>query len=445
MKLDKKIYLPILLLSVYVISCKKVDVNFGNGFTDNGNTQIYKIDTFAVDLSTVVIDSFITNGLTTISTGYLNDPDFGKISTSCYAQLALPAYENIYANTIFDSICLVLKPNANYYGDTTRPLNIKVEEVNQDMALGTDELYIYNTKSYPVKSNPLSDGNYLINPLKVNNEIRVRLNDALGIEWLNKLKSVPADTAMKDPTEFIKYFKGIKISSNTVQNLIAGFSDNYYIRLYYKKQDVTLIEKYVDFTIYNKQLQFQHTTTDRTGTVLQGLSGANNEISSLLTNNRAYSQKATGVMTKVKFSNIRDILKLNGFAKIVRADLTLKPVHTTYTPQFYLPSQMKMASTNSLNEIGAELAFLEADGSITPQYGNLQVDYFLGANTSYNYELTQLFRVIIPDNTYDLSKRGLLFIPPSPNGEVNFARAIIGDRKNTTYRATIQLYYIGLN
>lgn len=431
---------------ITVTSCKKVDVNFGNEFIDGSTTKIYKLDSFAVDLSTVVLDSFATNGQNTLSVGYYNDASFGKISTACYAQVALPSYENIYANTIFDSICLVLKPNSNYYGDTAQPLNIKVHEVSQDMKLEDESINIYNTKTYPVKSAILADGNYYIQPKTlVRNEIFVRLNDALGIDWLTKLQASPSDTAMKDPTEFVKYFKGLRISSNNAGNLIAGFSDNYIVRLYYKKAGVFLEEKFVDFTPFNKQLQFQNTTADRTGTDLQGLGGTNNEKSSFLTNNKAYSQKATGVLTKILFPNIKDILKLNGFAKIVRADLVLRPVNGTYSPKFYLPPAMKLATTNTRNEIGPELATQNPDGSFAPQFGNLQIDYYLGQNTRYVYDLTQLLRVILPDNNYDVTKSGLMFLPPSPQAEVNFASTVIGDRRNLNYRATLELYYIGLN
>ncbi|MFY8128076.1 MAG: DUF4270 family protein [Chitinophagaceae bacterium] len=446
MKLRVQILWLIASFFLFVTACKKVDVNFGNEFIDGSTTKIYKIDTFAVDLSTVVLDSFSTNGQNTVSVGYYDDPSFGRINTAFYAQVVLPSYENIYANTTFDSICLVLKPNANYYGDTTKPLNIKVHEVADDIKFDGEALNIFNNKTYPVKSSILADADYLIRPkTNVKNEVYIRLNDALGIDWLNKLKASPSDSAMKDPNEFIKYFKGIRVSSSTSSNLIAGFTDNYFIRLYYKKTGVFIEEKFVDFTVYNKQLQFQNTTADRRGTDLQGLGGTNNEISSLLTNNRAYSQKATGVLTKLKFTNIKDVLKLNGFAKIVRADLVLKPINTTYTPQFYLPPAMKLATTSTRNEIGPELAVLNPDGSLAPQYGNLQVDYYLGQNTRYTYDLTQLFRVILPDNNYDVNKSGLMFLPPTPQSEVNFARTVIGDRKNLDYRAIIELYYIGLN
>ena len=447
MKLKIKSFWLIAIILLYATACKKVDINFGNEFIDNANTKIYKIDSFAIDLSTVVLDSFATNGQTSLSVGYYNDPHFGKINTAWYAQVVLPTYENIYANTVFDSICLVLKPNANYYGDTTQPLNIKVHEVDQEMKLDDEAINIFNNKTYPVKPTALADADYMINPkTALKNEIYIRLNNSLGIDWLNKLKASPSDSAMKDPNEFIKYFRGLRVSSTVNSgNLIAGFSDNYFIRLYYKKPGIFIEEKFVDFTPYNKQLQFQNTNFDRSSTDLRGLSGTNNEISSLVTNNRAYSQKATGVLTKLKFTNIKDILKLNGFAKIVRADLVLKPVHTTYTPNYYLPPAMKLATTNSRNEVGPELAFSTPDGSIFPQSGNLQTDFYLGQNTRYTYDLTQFLRVIIPDNNYDVTKSGLLFIPPSPQAEFNFARTVIGDRRNLNYRATLELYYIGIN
>jgi hypothetical protein len=51
----------ILFFSLVFFACKKVDIQFGDQFLDNGYTQVIKVDSFAVDVSTVYVDSFITS------------------------------------------------------------------------------------------------------------------------------------------------------------------------------------------------------------------------------------------------------------------------------------------------------------------------------------------------------------------------------------------------
>ena len=81
-------------------SCKKADIKFGDEFLDNDITQIYKTDSFGVNLSTVYLDSFITSAKGTVLLGGYDDAKFGKITTQSYFDLTPPSYDaNEFANT----------------------------------------------------------------------------------------------------------------------------------------------------------------------------------------------------------------------------------------------------------------------------------------------------------------------------------------------------------
>jgi hypothetical protein len=100
----------IILLSLIIgsIACKKVDIQFGNDFVDNSNTQIIKVDTFSAELSTVFVDSFATSSLGTTLVGGYKDPIFGTIATQTFFEVTPPSYEDIYDNVLFDSLTLIL-------------------------------------------------------------------------------------------------------------------------------------------------------------------------------------------------------------------------------------------------------------------------------------------------------------------------------------------------
>ena len=79
--MNKKIANPfvalfLLMMMFWGASCKKADIKFGQEFLDNNVTQIFKVDSFGVDLSTVYLDSFITSAKGTVLLGAYKDPDF---------------------------------------------------------------------------------------------------------------------------------------------------------------------------------------------------------------------------------------------------------------------------------------------------------------------------------------------------------------------------------
>ncbi|MFY7653312.1 MAG: hypothetical protein ACOVQE_11430, partial [Chitinophagaceae bacterium] len=81
----KKLFFLLFFSGAYLLfGCRKVDVNFGSEFVNNDITQIIKVDTFQVALSTVLLDSFATNAKGVALVGGYSDPIFGKIETQSF-------------------------------------------------------------------------------------------------------------------------------------------------------------------------------------------------------------------------------------------------------------------------------------------------------------------------------------------------------------------------
>ena len=163
-------------------------------------------------------------------------------------QMSLPIHRS-------DSISLILKTTAgSFYGDSTTPININVHELADSIYLRENTFNFYNTTTFAVKSGtPLLANKSLVIRPNTDKEINVRLNDALGNDLLNKIKT-PTDNTLKTTASFLNYFRGIRLSANPSSQMIVGFGDDVVMRLYYKKPGLITQEKYIDFSLTNKHI-----------------------------------------------------------------------------------------------------------------------------------------------------------------------------------------------
>ena len=430
--------LVVLSITISTTSCKKADIKFGEDFLNNDITQLFKTDSFSVDLSTIYIDSFITSARGTVLGGAYTDPLFGRVSTQSFFQIIPPLFFNEFDNTSFDSITIVLSPIfSSYYGDSTMPVNVTVHELLDSIQIPEGQFYFYNTSSFKVKPGALVSKNVKIRP-NAFDKVEIRLPDALGLDFLNRLKS-PTDITMKSAAAFLSYFKGLRISSDNSSEMIVGFGDDVKVRIHYKKQDLITQNRYADFTIANKAYQFNNISINRTGAI-QNLGPSNKVIHSSLTNNTAYLQSSTGAGIKLTFPTLKNILKVPNFAKVLKAVLLITPIKGSYSTTYYLPPVLRLSSTNINNNIGNDLAYVNTNGSLAIQLGLLQTDYFLGENTKYQYDLTEYVKEALR-NTNIIPGDGLLLSPPSPNFESLFSRVAIGNKYNSLGKIELQIFY----
>lgn len=421
-------------------ACKKADINFGDEFLNNPNTQVVKVDTFTAALSTVVLDSFSTNATGGVMVGGYDDlPNFGKLTTQSYMQIAPPAFQNasVYAGALFDSITLRVKIK-NFYGDSTKNFNIQVHELNEKITIPEESVSIFNHKTLAVKPTALANENRILRP-RTSPNLSIKLDNTLGQNWLNKLKN-PNDNDIKTDAAFLEYFKGIRLSTNNTNSMAVSFTDSVIIRIHYKVSDFILVEKTVDFNLVNNVNQFNNVEVRRVGTPLQAFSSTVKELPSTATNNVSYLQSSTGVLTKISFPSIENILKLPNYTKLIRATLLVRPVTGTYSTSLFLPPALRLSTTTSANDIGPDLVGFASNGSSFVQLGDLQTDYFLGVNTRYQYDVTDYVKLLISNPTYP--RRSVLLVPQSPAFSTSFARAIFGNKQHLENKIELQLFYI---
>ncbi|MFN5362989.1 MAG: DUF4270 family protein [Bacteroidota bacterium] len=429
-------FVLLLLISSIWLSCKKVDIRFGEQFLDNGYTQIVKVDTFNADLATIRVDSFPSSATGVSLIGSYDDPYFGRITSQCYSEMIPPFFQGPYTNSTFDSVCLIMVPNRVFYGDSTQPVQINVHKVTQIInGYEADPMRISNTREFPVDPVPLGSASVLVNPLR-RDSIKIKLSDAFGNELLDKLKD-PNDKDMLAPDAFIKYFNGIRVSTNGNGSFAFGCKDSLVIRVYYKQSQLFLESKKYDISIGARFHHYNQITVNRSGAVLQDLN-TQSEIPSSQTGNAAYTSYVGGAMARVRFNSIRDIPKLPNYTKILRATLIVRPLRGSYSPMFALPPLLRMASTNVNNQIGFDLFFINNGNAIT-QYGNLTLDYLYGENTNYFYDVTDYVSTLVKEPT--LSNPGMLMLPPSPLMETSFNRIAVGNRFNNNGKTELVIVY----
>lgn len=431
------ILLPFAIIG-YITACTKADINFGSQYIDNEYTRIISIDTFAPQLSTLYIDSFLTGASGRGVAGVYKDPQFGLVTAKSYFQLQPPDYvtNTDYTGTTVDSFVLVLKPDGTYYGDTAKNLTLRIFQLKDDIAAIGNNTEFYNVDTIAVNT-LLGEKTFAYTPHNTS-DISIRLDDDMGEQLLQLYRQ--KSTYVQSSNEFIKYFKGISIQAAGNDSYVFGVKDSIKMRIFYKERSATPKDSTIDFTLNNISHQFNNITINRSGTALSGISSQNKLISSSITGDAGYLQSITGTVVKVSFPSIRNLLKIPGYTKLARALLVIRPVAGSFNGLYYLPDSLRLSQTDLNNKIGTDLTDNTSDLRVL--YGNLNIDDLYGQNTYYTYDITGYIstELGISLNNQD----GLIISPPTPGFDSKFYRAVIGDVNNKQSKIQLLLYYISV-
>ena len=446
--------LPVLVI-VFLSACQKPSISFGTSFISDNNTNIKVLDTSTIQLSTVLIDSFATAGTGTMLLGHYHDASFGTITSRTFLQIGTPSGTSSITNqTGFDSIVLIMRINKTFYADTTVEQRYYVSQLNEVIKLpSSTQITFYNNSSISFNPTPLGHTDIRISPTAVRtsqnalDSIKIRLPDTLGLRLLGMIQN-KSDT-ITNPNSFLGYFKGVTVYSDTGatnSGAIYGFKDTVFMRLYYHQPGVFTTHNFLDFPFNNKSHQFNQITADRTGSPLEILTSLQSsrpnplipaEAGSALTNHGVYVQGTTGIQAKIRFPHITNILTIPDYIGLLKAQLILKPIVTTFTPELPLPPQLLLSQTDENNQSGIPI-FVNA----SIEYGNLFVDYNGQTQTSYSYDITNYIKQQLTIG--GITKNGLMLSVPSAANSTTLNRAVFGDDTNKNYTINLKIYYISL-
>jgi hypothetical protein len=442
------------------------------------------LDTVGLTTSTVILDSMPTSNSTVLLLGKYADDKLGVIESQPYMQFSLGESTWHPASTAtFESMELIMKYNGYYYGDTTQTQNFQILQLQEDFKtyhvpeIWTQEFryptYAFVTSflfSYPNQYNTSNFALNEVSPLgtfslapkptitKIERDasnaetkqhlmIPVKLNDAVGEQWLAEAKN--ATGAFSTQNRFEDFFKGLAIKTDSPDGAVFGIQTDssisnpnlrisiITIRIKYKEGNTSLKR---EFKMRLNSNNFNNIIADRTATPTENLASLK-EIPSTTTGDETYIQSGTGIFTKIKIPGLKNILNLPGFLKINNARLVIEPVKDTYNAKTYLPSSLVLFETSNKN---LPLQPLAADYSTKTQSASLQYDRIHNTVEGYTFSVTQYIQALLESET-DNRNTGLLLSTPYEQLTRTVTRMVVGSKNSGDYRVRLEIYYLRRN
>lgn len=434
------VYLLLFLFILAVSACTKPVISFQSVYNGDNSTNVVTIDTFAIQVSTVFLDSFITSGTSAQLLGRYIDPFFGTITSQSYSDIGTPNPLPTLTNySVYDSIQLIMRINKTFYGDTTQVQRYEVSQLTQVMNFPGVQTAFFNNNSIPYDPLVLGSTEVKINPFagltsqRIGDSVKITMPNSMGQDLFGLLYRQP-DT-ITNPAIFRGYFRGLAVyPDTTMPGAVYGFRDTLILRIYYHEPGVVVVQKTADFHLTNAFTQFNQISVNRSGTPTQSLSEASPELPSTSSGNQAFLQPITSLYVKLLFPTINNLQTYPDYIALMKAVLIIKPVQGTYSPLYNLVPQVNLSLTNQANTISGPLPY----GN-----GSLSIDYLYGTNTSYSYDITTYIQNALTQGADNNAKNGLMLIAPSTSYNIMFNRTILGNSYNAlkSNQISLQIYY----
>lgn len=425
------------------------------GLTSNVIDQTFGVelvDTTTVAVSTVLLDSIPTSGTGTLLVGGYQDDMLGRLRSEGYLQIGNGDTWQPPATASLDSLVLVARYSGYYYGDTTNAQTFEVRRVLQTFKTynlsqyWVDEgqhsaLYtassLYNSSSFQAEVPALGSKTVRLRPGS-QDSLTVRLDDTLGKEWLQFAKD--KNNNITEQSRFLEYFKGVAISNTSSDPaVVMGFTTaDVKLRLYYKQYVSEQLKQQVhEFPFVSTFYNYNKISSDRAGTVTEKLTEKEEEIATAETEDIAFIQAGTGVVTKVSFPYISKLIDLDKVLIVNQAQLIIEPVKNTFDKDYPLPNSLTLYQTDKRN---LPISQLYADYSTeTAQTAYIRIDKEFDTSTGYIFTITQFIQGML--STEGNQERGLLIMPPSTEINKTVNKVYLGAGRGAAYRVRLKVWF----
>jgi hypothetical protein len=368
----------------------------GGEYIDS-QTRVQTIDTFRVDLSTVLIDSLITSSTKTALIGSYSDNVFGSVRCESYFDFAYQEFPDIEEKAIFDSAALILLYSSYSYGDTTSLLTLNIHKLSEKIVPFATTSYLYNNSKFDYEQETLSSSTFYPTPNSPSDTSVVFPLNSLGEEMFTLIKN--NDQSMSSEEWFTDYLKGFVITSESPENRsVLAFTadkDHLKLKIYYHIDKEEPDKKEITITMGQESHQFNNVAYDLTGTPVDGIKNTKNEMMSYMSGNMSFMQGLTGLIAKVRFPTVQDLLAIRRW-KIIRAELILEPVKGSFEKS-ELPDKMYIYDTDRENRILSILK--DSQGNMLTAY--FEYDDIYGEDTRYTYDITEFIINEFSDSYFD--------------------------------------------
>lgn len=394
-------------------------------------TELILIDTFSVDLSTILLDSVVTSGKNVLLIGAYQDTTFGEITSTSYFQLGVPQEfnsENI-ENDEYKSLELVLTYNNYSFGDTTKNQNINVYQLNENIEKNENEEVTSNT-SFDYNSNPIGSIIYRPKPKSSSDTLAIEINDEIGQDLFKKMQE--DSEVLKDNEMFIDYFHGLALipeESNSAS--IVGFkATEMDLKLILHTKNSGATEKTInyEFCLLDSSKQFNNIKHDLANTKLNDLSDQEQKLQSTSTAGKAYLQNSLGLAIRVDFPTLKELLLFENRI-IKKVELSIAPLANN-NERFDLPSDLNLYQADKQNDFSINYDYVS--------YSNLYIDELYNEDTRYLFDITYYIKDELSDSYIDPEK-GLIINVPQSSYNTNLSR-FIADAKNQN--TELKIYFL---
>ena len=411
-------------------------LSIGGDFISTRST-ISVVDSFSVSLSTVLIDSLTTSGNSLLWAGKYTDKELGTISSTGFYEVGIPEKTDVLDNDIYDSLLLVMNYSKVYYGDTSLLQSFQIYRLTEEVK-GDENGNLWNHSSVAYNPNPIGRISFKPKPSS-DRKVKVRLTDQIGRDFLAMIQE--KDESISSFDYFRDYFKGIAIgpgsSSSVILSFLCDTSMNLELHTHRKGlEKEALIQK---FPVGSKTTSFSHFDADRSGTPISQIVKQLIEIPSEQSNNKTYVQSGIGLLTRVDFPTMQQLMETDRKYVLLKAELILVPEPGTYK-QVPLPSELVLYHTDKSNRVVSEIV---GDQNATLA-ADLVIDKMYNENTKYTFDITDFINTEVSDSYFDTS-HGLLIGETSSSIGASLNRVVFCDRKNSSYKPLVRLYFMHYN
>ncbi len=436
-----------LILATICFSCgdqtlDEITTSIGSEYLEK-DAGIMMIDTFSVELSTVILDSVNTSGSGVALVGSFYDEDFGQIHSDAIFRVSSPGSIKIEDDDVYDSICLCIKYNDYYLGDTIQAHSFTVEEIDSDLEqmkkdrrLGDSDEDFYNTT---IVSSKRVLGEYTARPKVTNSDtIFIPLDKDFGLELFQMLDDKDED--ITDASKFLDYFHGIILRGNRELNKsVIGFnvSDSCSMKIYYHQTLSEKVYKEIEFDIESSSnYQYNSIDIDRTDTNLPLNTSQKEKILSSDTDDKCFLQGGTGMYVKIEFPGLASVETLPALNQIIKAEIVFVPIEEDYND---FPSYLTVYESDTRNNVGdVILAINESDYSYMYLYENEDDE---DDEEYYKVDITNQFVDEFLDNVYDDDFSFLIGLSPTNMISSLTSVKIAGEGiKDGDYKPKLRLY-----
>jgi hypothetical protein len=437
-------FLIFLFIAVFTFSCNKNEEIGSNIQPSENLLGVVFQNNIPIIAHTAIEDSIRTDETILNMIGSYYDPFFGITTAGMYTQFRLTSsnIDTAFTNSVCDSIILSLAYNGGFYGDTTTNLTLNIFEISDDFYI--DQNY-YSNKRLGTFKNNLANINFVPNlrdSVKVDGtmsipQLRIKLKKSFGEKFINA-----SSGDLVDNTSFLKFFKGLYITTNKVSsngsilyfNTTSSVSK---LTLYYHKISDTLSRKY-NFVINENCARFNSFDHYNYYSAVDTLKNQIKKINpdTTLGKNKLYLQAMAGTKIRLKFPKALDSsyfenTPINKIA-INKAELIIDVDPTTIDDKLAPPSILSLVVINN-----------DGTYSFLPDvaYGEA---YFGGSYNSttheYRFNISKYFQNSLLNGSFD--DKGLFIVVSGAAVKGN--RAVILGPSSTDGNMRLEIIYTKL-